>query len=129
MLYLIVFGGTCVLQRTMLAAIGVKTDASPWSAPGSPWPRRARVYVHRQAGDPGGIAPAHPLLESGARAGTPDVYRIRLRRSARPPCTRHTTLIDFGKCVHERTVQESIEPDHAHWNCLPSTATTASISR
>jgi dihydropyrimidinase len=118
MLDLIVFGGTCVLPSgTTAADIGVKDGRiAVVGAPGTLAEAERRVDATGKLVIPGGIDP-HIHCSMPVRApGRPDVLTdppSQVSKAALHGGT--TTLIDFVQCVHERTVQESIEQTQAQW--------------
>ena len=113
MLDLIISGGTCVLPSgTVAADIGVtgRQDRHDRRAGHPGRGRRARSTPPARLVIPGGIDP-HIHCSMPVRApGRPDVLTdppSQVSHAALHGGT--TTLIDFVQCVHDRTIQESIE--------------------
>ena len=119
MLDLAITGGTCVLPTgTQAADIGVKDGRivagrrhrARCRKPRAPCRRKDRLVI------PGGIDPHIHCLMPVRAPGRPDVLTdppSQVSKAALHGGT--TTLIDFVQCVHERTVQESIEATQAQW--------------
>jgi dihydropyrimidinase len=118
MLDLAITGGTCVLPTgTQAADIGVKDGRIALvGGPGS-LPAAARtVSAHDRLVIPGGIDPHIHCLMPVRAPGRPDVLTdppSQVSKAALHGGT--TTLIDFVQCVHDRTIQESIEQTQGHW--------------
>ena len=118
MLDLAITGGTCVLPTgTQAADIGVKDGRIVLvGGPGS-LPEAARtVPAKDRLVIPGGIDPHIHCLMPVRAPGRPDVLTdppSQVSKAALHGGT--TTLIDFVQCVHERTIQQSIEATQAQW--------------
>ena len=118
MLDLAITGGTCVLPTgTQAADIGVKDGRIAAGRRRRARCRRRRAPCRRKDRlvIPGGIDP-HIHCPMPVRApGRPDVLTdppSQVSKAALHGGT--TTLIDFVQCVHDRTIQQSIEQTQAH---------------
>ena len=118
MLDLAITGGTCVLPTgTQAADIGVKDGRIALVGGRGSLPEAARtVSAQGRLVIPGGIDPHIHCLMPVRAPGRPDVLTdppSQVSKAALHGGT--TTLIDFVQCVHERTVQQSIEATQAQW--------------
>ncbi len=118
MLDLAITGGACVLPTgTQAADIGVKDGRIVLvGGPGSLPEATRTVSARDRLVIPGGIDPHIHCLMPVRAPGRPDVLTdppSQVSKAALHGGT--TTLIDFVQCVHERTVQESIEQTQALW--------------
>src|SRR5262245_7237353 len=118
MLDLAITGGTCVLPTgTQAADIGVKDGRIVLIGGAGALPEAVRtVSAENRLVIPGGIDPHIHCLMPVRAPGRPDVLTdppSQVSRAALHGGT--TTLIDFVQCVHERTIQESIEQTQGVW--------------
>jgi dihydropyrimidinase len=118
MLDLAITGGTCVLPTgTQAADIGVKDGRIVLvGGPGSLPDATRTISAKDRLVIPGGIDPHIHCLMPVRAPGRPDVLTdppSQVSKAALHGGT--TTLIDFVQCVHDRTVQESIEATQAQW--------------
>ena len=118
MLDLAITGGTCVLPTgTQAADIGVKDGRIVLVGGAGSLPDAARTVSARdRLVIPGGIDPHIHCLMPVRAPGRPDVLTdppSQVSKTALHGGT--TTLIDFVQCLHERTIQQSIEATQAQW--------------
>jgi dihydropyrimidinase len=118
MLDLAITGGTCVLPTgTQTADIGVKDGRIALvGGPGSLPDATRTVSARDRLVIPGGIDPHIHCSMPVKAPGRPDVLTdppSQVSKAALHGGT--TTLVDFVQCVHDRTIQESIEATQAQW--------------
>jgi dihydropyrimidinase len=118
MLDLAITGGTCVLPTgTQAADIGVKDGRIVLvGGPGSLPDATRTVSAKDRLVIPGGIDPHIHCSMPVKAPGRPDVLTdppSQVSKAALHGGT--TTLVDFVQCVHDRTIQESIEATQAQW--------------